>query len=106
MGHRFTVLVGIAAQVVGDFLKIPSIVFLLLFGILLGSDGLNLLHPQMLGDGLEVIVALAVALILFEGGLNLELRDLGRVSGSLRNLVTIGTLITLLGGGMAAHKDS
>ncbi|MBD2090912.1 cation:proton antiporter [Microcoleus sp. FACHB-1515] len=99
----FTVLVGIAAQVVGDFLKIPSIVFLLLFGILLGSDGLNLLHPQMLGDGLEVIVGLAVALILFEGGLNLELRDLGRVSGSLRNLVTIGTLITLLGGGVAAH---
>ncbi len=98
-----TVLVGIAAQVVGDFLKIPSIVFLLLFGILLGSDGLNWLHPQMLGSGLEVIVALAVALILFEGGLNLELRDLGRVSGSLRNLVTIGTLITLLGGGMAAH---
>lgn len=99
----FTVLVGIAAQVVGDWVKIPSIVFLLLFGILLGSDGLNLLHPQMLGSGLEVIVALAVALILFEGGLNLELRDLGRVSGSLRNLVTIGTLITLLGGGMAAH---
>ena len=98
-----TVLVGIAAQVVGDFLKIPSIVFLLLFGILLGSDGLNWLHPQMLGSGLEVIVALAVALILFEGGLNLELRDLGRVSGSLRNLVTIGTLITLMGGGMAAH---
>jgi len=41
--------------------------------------------------------------ILFEGGLNLELRELGKVSGSLRNLVTIGTLTTLIGGGMAAH---
>jgi NhaP-type Na+/H+ or K+/H+ antiporter len=49
------------------------------------------------------MVSLSVALILFEGGLNLELRDLGKVSGSIRNLVTFGTLITLIGGGMAAH---
>ena len=62
-----------------------------------------MLHPDRLGNGLEVLVALLVAVILFEGGFNLQLRDLGRVSGSLRNLVTIGTLITLIGGGMAAH---
>jgi NhaP-type Na+/H+ or K+/H+ antiporter len=98
-----TVIAGIGAQVVADYLKVPSIVFLLLFGILLGHDGLGWLHPGLLGEGLEVIVALSVALILFEGGLNLELRNLGKVSGSLRNLVTIGTLITLIGGGMAAH---
>ncbi|MGE5656778.1 MAG: cation:proton antiporter [Actinomycetota bacterium] len=98
-----TVICGIGAQVVADYLKVPAIVFLLLFGILAGPDGLGLLHPNMLGSGLEVMVSLSVALILFEGGLNLELRELGSVSGSIRNLVTIGTLITLLGGGMAAH---
>jgi NhaP-type Na+/H+ or K+/H+ antiporter len=98
-----TIIAGISAQVIAEFLKVPSIVFLLLFGILLGPDGLGVLHPNLLGTGLEVIVALSVAVILFEGGLNLELRELGRVSGSLRNLVTIGTLITLIGGGMAAH---
>ena len=98
-----TILAGIGAQVLAAYLKLPSIVFLLLFGIFLGPDGCGLLHPQLLGDGLEVIVSLSVALILFEGGLNLELRDLGKVSGSLRNLVTIGTLITLIGGGIAAH---
>ncbi|MGK7888269.1 MAG: cation:proton antiporter [Leptolyngbyaceae cyanobacterium] len=96
-------LAGISAQVIGDYLKIPSIVFLLLFGILLGSDCLDVLHPEVLGGGLEVIVALSVAIILFEGGLNLELRELGRVSDSLQNLVTVGTLVTLLGGGTAAH---
>jgi len=97
------VLAGISAQVVAEYFKVPSIVFLLLFGIFLGADSLNILHPQDLGVGLEVLVALSVAIILFEGGLNLELRELGKVSGSLRNLVTIGTLITLVGGGMAAH---
>lgn len=98
-----TVLAGIGAQVVAAYLKVPSIVFLLLFGILLGRNGLHLLHPQQLGDGLEVIVALSVAIILFEGGLNLSLREIAQVSGSLRNLVTLGTLITLAGAGMAAH---
>ena len=98
-----TVLAGISAQVVAAYLQVPSIVFLLCFGILLGTNGLHILHPQDLGMGLEVIVALAVAIILFEGGLNLSLRELSQVSGSLRNLVTIGTLITLAGAGMAAH---
>lgn len=98
-----TVIAGITAQVLADYLKVPAIVFLLLFGILVGNDGLSLVQPSLLGSGLEVIVSLSVALILFEGGLSLDLRALGQVSGSIRNLVTFGTLITLMGAGMAAH---
>ena len=98
-----TVLAGISAQVVAAYLRLPSIILLLIFGIALGTDGLGWIAPQTLGTGLEVIVSLCVALILFEGGLNLELKEVGKVSGSLRNLITIGTFITLVGGGMAAH---
>lgn len=98
-----TVLAGISAQVLAAYLKLPSIIVLLLFGIALGSDGLHWISPHSLGIGLEVIVSLCVALILFEGGLNLELKEIGKVSGSLRNLITLGTFITLVGGGMAAH---
>ncbi|NEU81583.1 cation:proton antiporter [Nostoc sp. UIC 10630] len=97
------VFAGISAQVLAAYFRIPSIVLLLLLGILFGSDGIGLLHPHLLGTGVEVIVALATAIILFEGGLNLDLRELGRVSVSLQLLVTLGTLITLLGGSMAAH---
>ncbi|MEH1841845.1 MAG: cation:proton antiporter [Nostoc sp.] len=97
------VLAGISAQVLAAYFRIPSIVLLLLLGIFFGSDGIGLLHPHLLGIGLEVIVALATAIILFEGGLNLDLRELGRVSVSLQLLVTLGTLITLVGGSMAAH---
>ncbi|MGF1569800.1 MAG: cation:proton antiporter [Nodosilinea sp.] len=98
-----TVMAGVTAQVVGEYAKVPSIIFLLLFGIGLGPDGVGLLYPQSLGVGLEVIVALSVALILFEGGLSLELSELGKVSNSLQNLVTVGVFITLIGGAMAAH---
>lgn len=97
------VVAGISAQVLAAYIKVPSIVFLLLFGIFFGADGIGLLHPHLLGIGLEVIVALATAIILFEGGLDLELRELGKVSTSLQLLVTLGTLITLVGGSMAAH---
>ncbi len=98
-----TVMAGIGAQVVAEWVRIPAIVFLLLFGVMLGSSALNWLHPEQLGTGLEVLIGLLVAVILFEGGFNLQLRELDRVSGSLRNLVTIGTLMTILGGGIAAH---
>lgn len=98
-----TVTAGVSAQVLGKALKVPSIVFLLAFGLLLGMDGLGFIRPQLLGEGLETIVSLAVALILFEGGLTLDLRSLHQISSSLQNLVTIGALITLFGGGIAAH---
>ncbi|MCF2971817.1 sodium:proton antiporter [Synechococcus sp. Nb3U1] len=94
---------GIGAQVLANFVGVPSIVFLLLFGLLLGPDGLSLVHPQTMGSGLEALVSLAVALILFEGGLNLRLQRLNQVSDSLRNLVLFGSLLTLVGGAVAAH---
>ncbi len=94
---------GIAARVIANFFRVPSIVFLLLFGVALGGNGLNLVQPRLLGDGLEAIVSISVALILFDGGLNLKLQELGKVSASLRNLITIGALITLIGGGLAAY---
>jgi NhaP-type Na+/H+ or K+/H+ antiporter len=94
---------GVLAQVVANFFRVPSIVFLLIFGVALGSNGLGIVQPRLLGEGLEVIVSLSVALILFEGGLNLQLQELSKVSASLRNLVTVGALITLVGGGVAAH---
>ncbi len=98
-----TVVAGITAQVVAAYLKVPSIVFLLVFGIALGPSALGVLNPNLLGQGLEVIVSLSVAIILFEGGLNLTFREIKEVSGSLRNLVLLGSLITLLGGTAAAH---
>lgn len=98
-----TVVAGIGGQVLGEFLKVPSIAFLLLFGILLGPNVFDLLQPEMFGDGLEVIVSLLVAIVLFEGGFSLKLSELSKVSTSLRNLVLLGTGMNLLGGAVVAH---
>jgi NhaP-type Na+/H+ or K+/H+ antiporter len=97
---------GVVAQVVANYVRVPSIVFLLIFGLGLGRSGLRLIEPKNLDLGLEVIVSLSVALILFEGGLKLQLQNLGKVSSTIRNLTTVGALISLIGGGIAAYYFS
>lgn len=97
------IVVGILAQVVAERLRQPAIVFLLLFGVLVGPDVLGWVDPHDLGLGLEAIVSLAVALILFEGGLQLHLVDLAAVGRVVRNLVTVGAAITVIGAALVAR---
>ena len=66
---------GCLLTVLSRRLHLPTIVLLLLGGFALGAEGLNVLHPNELGEFLPMIVSLAVGLILFEGGLTLEIKD-------------------------------
>ena len=85
---------GLTAQLLAHRLRIPAIVPLLAFGILLGPSVAGVVQPSVLGAGLPVIVKLAVAVILFDGALNLRLADLRQAIAEVRNLVTVGVLIT------------
>ena len=89
--------VGVLAQSVSRHLKVPGIVLLLLAGAGLGPDGLAWIDPRSLGDGLISVVDIAVAVILFEGGLNLQISRLRREQTPIRRLVTWGAILTLLG---------
>ena len=95
--------VGILSQVVAQKARLPSIVFLLVSGVLIGPDVLGWIDTRAYGRGLEAIVTVAVALILFEGGLQLHYVDLAAVGRAVRNLVTIGAAITVAGATLAAH---
>ncbi len=95
--------VGILAQLVAHRARLPSIVFLLLFGVLVGPDVLGWIDTARFGAGLPAIVSVAVALILFEGGLQLHYLDLAAVGRAVRNLVTIGAAVTMGGAALAAH---
>jgi NhaP-type Na+/H+ or K+/H+ antiporter len=94
---------GMAMQVLAAKVKLPSIVFLMIIGVLLGPQFLNLIQPTVLGDGFEVLVSLAVALILFEGGLSLDFKSFKKVDKSVRNMLTIGLGITVLGSAILCH---
>ena len=94
---------GMIAQAVARHLRLPGIVMLLLAGVALGPDGLGWVRPREMGEGLFTIVDFAVAIILFEGGLNLEWSRLRRSGTVIRRLITWGALFTLFGGAIAAH---
>lgn len=96
--------VGIIAQMVSRLTRMPSIVFLLAAGILLGPECAGLIDPWLYGDGLNLIITFAVVIIVFDGGINVDLRHIRRVSGSVLALISIGVLITMLGGAVAAHE--
>jgi len=97
-------LTGVAAQILARHLRLPSIVLLLFSGALLGPDGLGVIRPESLGDGLPTFVSLAVAVILFEGGLGLDLQRLRAAAAPVRRLVTWGALVTMIGAGVAAAR--
>jgi NhaP-type Na+/H+ or K+/H+ antiporter len=94
---------GVVAQSLARHLRIPGIVMLLGTGVVLGPDVLNIIRPRLLGDTMHTLVGFAVAVILFEGGMNLNLRHLQRQARSIRQLVTVGALVTLFGGTLAAR---
>lgn len=97
------IILGIGAELLAWRLHLPSILLLLVFGFVAGPVT-GLLNPDALfGDLLLPIVSLAVAIILFEGGLNLRLTELRKIGGVVRNLVTVGILVSWLIGSAAAY---
>ncbi len=85
---------GAASQWIAWRVKLPSILLLLSSGILLGPV-LSVLQPdELLGDILFPIVSIAVAIILFEGGLTLDRSELRGHGAVVRNLLIIGVVLT------------
>jgi NhaP-type Na+/H+ or K+/H+ antiporter len=95
---------GAVVQVIARHLQLPGIVLLLAAGVLVGPDVLGIVQPRLLGPtAMDAIVGFAVAIILFEGGMNLDARRLRAEAKSIRRLITIGALITAAGATLAAH---
>lgn len=85
---------SIICQWTAWWLKLPSILFLLIGGVLVGP-ATGLLKPEELfGDLLFPIVSLSVALILFEGSLTLRFEQIRGLAKVVRNLVSIGIVVT------------
>jgi NhaP-type Na+/H+ or K+/H+ antiporter len=94
---------GVLVQSLAHHLRLPGIVLLLGAGVFLGPDVLNLVQPDTLGSALQILVGFAVAVILFEGGLNLNVGRLRRERGTIQRLLTMGVLVTALGGAVSAR---
>lgn len=95
--------VALGAQWLAWRLRLPAILFLLAAGFLLGPATHALKPDELLGDLLFPLVALAVAVILFEGALTLRFSEIRGLVSVVRNLVTVGMLATFAMMAAACH---
>lgn len=111
------VILGILAQWFAWKLKIPAILPLILIGLfvgpistLLSEDGTKWLEPiwngeegVFPGESLFYFVSLAIAVVLFEGGLTLRKKEISNIGPIIVKLITIAVIVTFVGAGFAAH---
>ncbi len=97
-----TVFAGACARLFSSLTGFPSVVILLLSGLLIGRSGFGLVEPLDLGQGLETIVGLLVCLVLFEGGLNLKLPE-GNIRNTVLKISLVRLFISLSAGIFIAH---
>ncbi len=111
------IILGIIAQWVAWKLKLPAILPLILIGLMVGPlstlmtpDGQKWIEPVwngktglFAGESLFYFVSLAISIILFEGGLTLKRKEVLTVGPSIIRLITLGSVITFFGAGLAVH---
>ena len=117
------IILGIFAQWFAWRIKVPAILPLIVIGLLVGpistlftADGSKLISPifelvgeegegrgLFPGESLFYFVSLAIGIILFEGGLTLQFREVRETQRSILRLISIGSIVTLVGAGFAAH---
>ena len=109
MEHHLTVIIvaivalGVGAQWLAWRTHLPAIILLAVAGLLAGPV-FGLIDPTAeLGNRLPSLISLCVAIILFEGGLNLQLHELKVAAAGVRRLVYAGVPIAWGLSSAAAH---
>ncbi|MFK8014159.1 MAG: cation:proton antiporter [Gammaproteobacteria bacterium] len=96
------VALGVGAQWLAWRFRLPAIVILSAMGLIAGQ--LGLVDPSAtFGSALQPMVSLCVAIILFEGGLNLHFRELKTAAVGVRRLVYLGAPLAFIFASLAAH---
>jgi len=111
------IILGILAQWLAWKLKLPAILPLILVGLAVGpfstlisENGEKWIEPVWNGtrglfvrDSLFYFVSLAISIILFEGGLTLNKKEVLNVGPAILKLITLGSVITFFGAGLAVR---
>jgi cell volume regulation protein A len=105
LGIGALLVAGIGASLLAGRLRLPGLVLVLAVGMVIGDDGLHWIRfgghhgdPQTAQNA----AVIALALILFEGGLSSGWAEIRPVIGASIALATLGTLLTAAITGLAA----
>lgn len=97
------VILGIVSQWIAWRLRFPSIFLLLVVGFVAGPLTGVIDPDALMGDMLLPFVSLSVAVILFEGGLTLDINELKEIGRVVLALIIVGVIVTWMIAAAAAH---
>ena len=103
IAFAFIGLISFASQWLAWRVKLPAILFLLASGLLIGPVTQQFNPDALFGDLLFPLISLAVAIILFEGSLTLDLKEIRSQKGVVQRLITVGAGITWAVVAVATH---
>ena len=90
IGFALVGALGVGSQWLAWRLRMPAIVLMLVAGLAIGP-GLGVLNPsEDFGTLMQPMLAIAVAIILFEGGMTLNFQSLSDAATGVRRLVLVG----------------
>ncbi|WLR50793.1 sodium:proton antiporter [Bacillus tianshenii] len=94
---------GVGSQWLAWRFRMPAIVVMSIAGLLAGPI-LGIINPKEdFGDLFKPIISVAVAIILFEGSLNLDMKEVRGLGRPVFRIVTFGATLAWLLGSLAAH---
>jgi NhaP-type Na+/H+ or K+/H+ antiporter len=103
VGLGLLLVLAVGCQVMATTLRVPAIILLLPVGFVAGTITNTIDPNRLFGAAFPPMVSLAVAVILFEGGLDLNVKELeGHSQRIVRRLILWGVPITWAGAGLLA----
>ncbi|MEV7523602.1 cation:proton antiporter [Streptomyces sp. NPDC091371] len=97
LGFALITTLAAACQILAGKLRVPALILLLPAGFAAGALT-DVVHPDVLiGDEFSALVSLSVAVILYDAGLGLDLRNLtGHTRATVGRLLAFGVTFTFL----------
>jgi NhaP-type Na+/H+ or K+/H+ antiporter len=75
-------------------IRLPPVLIFLVIGAIAGPSMLHLVDPDEIGEVFPITLEVLVAIIVFEGAFSIDVPYLRRVGSVVRNLLTVGLLVT------------
>ena len=97
LGVGLILALAVGSQVLASRLRIPALIILLPAGFIAGAITTDVNPQDLLGAAFQPLVSLAVAVILYDAGMSLDLRKLrGHTRRVVIRLIAIGVPVTMV----------
>ncbi len=90
-----TIFLGVAGEAFFKKTGIPDVAFLMVLGVIIGPV-LGIIHPEVVIQVVPYFAAIALIIIMFDGGLNLDIRNIAKTAHFSLILAILGFILSVV----------